>query len=142
MARSFQRGDDVSSGDGGPASKPLGLLLGLRCDARGSSLYNEGLSRGCFELPAPFVMASCLTASAPSSLGWLLKCDTSSANMATSTFSSTPRRRPSMNEEKKSGDRTDLAVLELSASVPVDLHFYCFIRVEVAKPLRICIRGA
>ncbi len=56
---------------------------------------------------ATFVMASCMAASATYLLGRLLKVETSFANMATSTFSGITRRRSSMYNRKRSGDRTD-----------------------------------
>ncbi len=80
-----------------------------------ASSYTDDCQRASFELLVKnatsdllvFVMASCLADSVTSLLEWLLKSETSSANMATSTLSGMTRRRSSMYNRKRSGDRTD-----------------------------------
>ncbi len=56
---------------------------------------------------AAFVMASYVPASTIFLFGWLLKSETSSANMTTSMFSGTNRGRSSIHSSKSSVERTN-----------------------------------
>ncbi len=121
----FCEGDSL--GDDGPSRRPRQLVVGLALRVVPSSC-NDGCQRASFELlvktatshllalrvtlrhrlhSTSFVLASCMAASATSLLGWLRKSETSTANMATPMFSGMTRRRSSMYNRKRSGDKTD-----------------------------------